>query len=189
MDTSNNGRKTIREFENPIDNIYIDIGEKLNPIFKSLKFTPNTLTTFSLLFGILSAYNLQISNNKISAIFLITSYIFDCFDGNYARKYNMETKFGDLYDHYSDLFQIILVYYTMYTLNKKKFKSYLIIFILILLLPFIQLGCQQYYYNNNQEESLDNLKILCPDKNWIKYTRYFGPGTCILYMAYIIWNW
>ena len=43
MDTSNNGRKIIREYENPVNSIYVDIGEKLNPIFKSLKFTPNTL--------------------------------------------------------------------------------------------------------------------------------------------------
>ena len=189
MDTSNNGRKIIKEYSNPIENIVLDIALKINPIFKSLNFTPNTLTTFSLLFGILSAYNLQISNNKISAIFLITSYIFDCFDGNYARKYNMETKFGDLYDHTSDIIKFILLFYIMYTLNKKKFKSYLIIIILLLLFSFIQLGCQQQYFDNKQNEFLDNFKILCPDKNWIKYTRYFGLGTSILYISYIIWNW
>ena len=189
MDTSNNGYKIIRDIDNPFENLILDITPKINPIFKSLNFTPNTLTTFSLLFGILSIYNLKIGNTKHSSILWILSFIFDCFDGNYARKYNMETKFGDLYDHISDITKFILLSHIMYILKPNKLKSYLIIIILLLALSFIQLGCQQHYYTNNQEEIVDNFKVLCPNKNWIKYTRYFGPGTFNLVISYILWNW
>ena len=189
MATSNSGRKIIREYESPIDNIYIDIGEKLNPIFKSLKLTPNTLTTFSLLFGILSAYNLKIGNNIISTIFFIMSYIFDCFDGNYARKYKMYSKFGDLYDHVTDFTKFILLFYIMYTLKPNKLKLYIPIIVILSIIIAVHMGCQQQYFDNKQNEFLDNFKILCPNKNWIKYTRYCGSGNIILYISYVILNW
>ena len=39
--------------ENPLDNILIDIAENLNPYFKKMNFTPDMITTLSLIFGIL----------------------------------------------------------------------------------------------------------------------------------------
>lgn len=49
-------RKILSYQENFIDDIILNIADKLNPIFKKLCFTPNILTTFSMLFGILSIY-------------------------------------------------------------------------------------------------------------------------------------
>jgi len=56
--------------------------------------------------------HLRISHGKLyeenqfalSAFSYLISYMFDCWDGYYARKYNMESKFGDYYDHVSDMF-------------------------------------------------------------------------------------
>ena len=161
----------------------------MNPIFKSLKFTPNTLTTFSLLFDILSVYNLQIGNTKYASILWIISFIFDCFDGNYARKYKMYSKFGDLYDNYSDMVGYVLLFYIMYTLKPNKLKSYIPIIVILSIISFVHTGCIQKHYDNEQNEIDANFEILCPNKNWIKYTRYFGCCTKKLVMAYIIWNW
>ena len=105
------GRKIEEKYENPFDNIIIDFAEKINPIFKKFNFTPNMLTTLSLIFGILSPYFIYIKYYNLAAFFYLLSYMFDCFDGNYARKYNMVTDFGDLYDHIGDLFKYILFIY------------------------------------------------------------------------------
>ena len=49
-------RKIAREFENPIDNILIDISQLLSPIAYFLGLTPNILTTFSIIFSGISFY-------------------------------------------------------------------------------------------------------------------------------------
>ena len=52
------------------------------------------------------------------------SYFFDCMDGNFARTYKMQTKFGDYYDHIKDviimlIFALILFIYKDIPLNYK----------------------------------------------------------------------
>ena len=34
---------------------------------------------------------------------MFVGYFFDCMDGHFARKYNMVTEFGDMYDYITDL--------------------------------------------------------------------------------------
>jgi hypothetical protein len=49
-------RKIERDDENPIDNIIIDSCDIIKPYFYKLGFTPNGITTLSLIFGLLSKY-------------------------------------------------------------------------------------------------------------------------------------
>ena len=49
-------RKLKEHHENPIDNIIYIIVEILDPIFYRLNFTPNIITTLSLITGLLSGY-------------------------------------------------------------------------------------------------------------------------------------
>ena len=49
-------RKIPAEYDNPIDNIILDNVEKLNPIFKEFNFTPNMITTLSLIVGLIALY-------------------------------------------------------------------------------------------------------------------------------------
>ena len=39
---------------------------------------------------------------------------------------------------------------------------------------------------NSENNSLDNLKLLCPKKDMIYYTRYFGMGTMNLIFILVI---
>ena len=96
-------RKLPPEMEHPIDNLNINIGASLSPYFKNLNFTPNTLTTISLITGLLSVYYYTQQNYIYSAILFYISYMFDCWDGYYARRYQMISKFGDKYDHIKDV--------------------------------------------------------------------------------------
>ena len=122
-------RKLKIEDENPIDNFVYDIVEILDPIFYRLNFTPNIITTLSLLTGLLSGYYFY-KNNYICIPLWIISYILDCSDGYFARKYKMTSKFGDYYDHISDFIKITAILTTMYFINPSKFFKIIPILIL-----------------------------------------------------------
>ena len=47
-------RKIPKDYDNPLDNILIDLVEILNPYFKKLNFTPNGITFLSLVFGLIT---------------------------------------------------------------------------------------------------------------------------------------
>ena len=49
-------RKIKKIYENPIDDILIDIAKYLCPYFKKCYITPNNLTTISLITGVLSIF-------------------------------------------------------------------------------------------------------------------------------------
>ena len=187
------GRKIKKEYENPIDNIIIDTTNTLNPIFYTLQFTPNILTTISLILGLLSS--LLIYNNYYSSggILFFISYMFDCYDGNYARTYNMASDFGDLYDHIGDLIKFsvfIYVFLKIKHISLKKIKRIILILIILGVLMLWHLGCQELNYkiNTNSNKSvLNKLEVLCYKKEDIKYSRYFGCGTFALVISiYII---
>ena len=71
-------RKIKKEFENPIDNIIIDMAEKITPFLYETGHTPNIITTYSLIFGLLSVYYLNKNNITMFILFYIISYFFDC---------------------------------------------------------------------------------------------------------------
>ena len=114
------GRKLPREFENPFDNILIDIANPLTDYLNKYNITPNMITTLSLFLGIRSAYYLQKNKKKEAIIYTLLAYFFDCVDGHLARKYDQVTVFGDYYDHFSDLFKYGILMYILYKKKKKK---------------------------------------------------------------------
>ncbi len=185
--------KIPQEYENPIDVFLLKLIDSHLDFFKSLSFTPNILTTLSLIFGIMSAYMIYDDHFLIASLLYIVAYYFDCADGKFARKFNMTSKFGDYYDHISDVFKIVLTLYALYKTNNKYFSYLLIIAPLLLLLLCIQMGYQEIIYDKDDSDSLSSLKILVnkdkhPEKT-IKYTKYFGCGTINLIIAIIIGLW
>lgn len=176
--------------DNPIDNKLYKIIDSHLDFFKKLHLTPNLLTTISLLTGLLSVYSLYKDNFKTSALLLIISYYFDCTDGKMARKYNMTSEFGDLYDHASDTIKHLLLFYVLYCKLKgdKNFNKILIIFIVIFILSMSQLGCQEALYKSDESPTLkitEKLVIFDCEKQ-MRYTRYFGPATITLYLAIVL---
>src|SRR3989344_175000 len=160
-------RKIPREQENPIDNALIDLADKLCPLFKRLNFTPNGITTISLLFGLLSAFCLYKGRPLLFGLFYFISYFFDCMDGYYARKYEMSSKFGDMYDHIKDYVVVILILIIFFRRNcccSPKSITIAIIIMGVTLLPMMMyFGCQEKIYNKNESPTLSYLKNLCPN--------------------------
>lgn len=191
------GRKIAPYQENPFDNAVIDIAEWLNiHLFRPLNYTPNMITTMSLIMGLASVLLFHYHYYLSSIVLFITAYILDCADGNYARRYNMETSFGDYYDHVSDVSKIIalmvvIMIHPMSHSIKVMFITGLLIFSM---LSMFHLGCQETIYNptgSHRYDSLSSLKQLCGSstnigEKYILHSRYVGVGTLILYCCLII---
>jgi phosphatidylglycerophosphate synthase len=189
-------RKIPHQYENPIDNIILHIADIVQPFFYKLGFGPNTLTTISLVFWICGLYFFIIDKKHYTyyvILFMFLSYCFDCFDGHFARSYNMVTVFGDYYDHLSDFVKIILLIYIVYVKYESKFVVVFVFMLFWLVLLFIHLGCQELYYGN-PSDTMYLLKYICffNINNVTKYmniTRYVGCGTwqlilflCVIYL-------
>lgn len=183
-------RKLPSYYDNPIDNMIINFCEYMSPLYDKLSLTPNILTTISLLLAILAVILFYNDYYVLSAIIFFISYIFDCCDGHFARKYNKITKFGCYYDHFSDILKYILFGIAMYQKSSSRFFFILPIFALFFILSLIHTGCMEVYTDDNiQSHSLNFFKKLCPcdaDVS-LKITRYFGFGTfTVIFLIFII---
>lgn len=188
-------RKIPTNLENPLDNIIINICEPVSTLFYKINFTPNDITTLSLIFGFLSIIFLYKGMVIITVIFYFLSYCFDCLDGYYARKYKMCTKFGDLYDHIKDWTVNITYAYVLISRNKHKLstKQWTVIasmFIFLIAMQALYFGAQERYYGKlDQVPSLAWLGSIVKTKQdaekILSITRYFGCGTFIMFIVLI----
>jgi hypothetical protein len=177
-------RKIDRSLENPIDNVLLDMCEYISPALRSSGHTPNILTTYSLITGVLSAVALYKGRIGLFVVLYMLSYFFDCADGHYARKYDMVTRFGDLYDHIKDASVSLLIAFIIYKRYKPLVQLWMVIlFVILFILMNVHMGCQQKNMepgvkkNGVETETLDSTIILCRQSSWIHVTKYFGVGT------------
>lgn len=185
------GRKIHHDYENPFDNVFIDIAHSINKhMFRPLGLTPNMITTLSLLSGLASAWLFHSSYYMSSAAFFIIAYILDCADGNFARMYDMETVFGDYYDHFSDIFKVLALSIAIIIHRPLSVKIRIRFFLILAILVYLSsmhLGCQEHIYSPFSEEHfLAVFKSVCPNRKYIRFTRYFGVGTQMIFIALFI---
>lgn len=179
------GRKVDSSIENPIDNFMIEVSEKLSPYFKSLNYTPNGITTISLIFGLASLYSLYYHDVYLFGIYFALSHLFDCMDGYYARKYNMVTDGGDKYDHFKDLLVMITGAYIIYSrYNVTAFPVLIVIICVLAILGMMSVGChERITHPDNKSDTLQVFDIVIPTRDtcisYTNYLKYFGPGTLV----------
>jgi phosphatidylglycerophosphate synthase len=102
-------RKIPAEYENPLDDVLLNICDSVAPTFHSYGFTPNIITTISNISVIIVIILLLEAKYLWAAIFVLIAYFFDCLDGHIARKYDQVTIFGDYYDHISDISKLFAI--------------------------------------------------------------------------------
>jgi phosphatidylglycerophosphate synthase len=183
------GKKIPDCYENPIDILLLKINNYFNPWYRSLKFSPNTLTTLSLVITLIGLIGYRYNYVVTGAILYFVGYYFDCADGNYARKYGLVTKFGDYYDHFSDVFKYLVFIWVLVSSPIQSSNKLRVIIILILFLVgmLVHLGCQELiYYRDGESGTLSCFKSLCRNKDWINITRYFGCGTFQLIITIVL---
>lgn len=191
--------KLADQYECPVDKYILSFIDTHIRFYRKMGFTPNMLTTFSILAAILTVYEIFKGNFAIAAFLWLVAYYFDCADGKFARKYNMVTKIGDLYDHFGDIFKYVIVIYALFYSSKRKITKkqwwFLFIILFLTLLSFIHLGYQERIYDKKEESVylhfLSNILTFW-DKHphtTIQVTKHFGCGTLQLGIALIIFFW
>ena len=189
------------DYECPIDVWLLKFIDTHLDVYYNLGFTPNMITTLSILLGILAAYMIKRGKFHSAAFLVLISYYFDCVDGKLARKHNMVTVFGDYYDHFGDMFKFIVILYALFNCQvdtNYQHLNFIGILFGISIILCIHLGYQERIYNNNNNNNNDSpflflFKLFTIfDKNperTICYTKYFGCGTLILSFILIIILW
>lgn len=188
-------RKLPKELDNPFDNMVLDNVESTVDFFYNIGFSPNGITTLSLISGLYGVYKFANHEFYQSAFFHLLSYYFDCMDGHMARKYNMTSEFGDYYDHTKDFIVAGLMFYHMgkfYWNNENKIK-YIIPLIALIIIYGVNrhMGCQEIYYGSHTATTSIFLDS-CDAKNKeeaaviLKSSRHLGCGTAILVITAFI---
>ena len=154
----------------------------MNPTFYRLGMTPNMLTALSILFGVFTFVAFLKEQYVVASVLFWISYLFDCCDGNFARKYRLVTKFGDKLDHMNDLFRNGLVLALIMWKDLNRIHFFFIVCILIMLTAY-HMSCQELNYDKPEESATLNFVQLCKDKRHIRWTRYGGCGTLVIFMT------
>lgn len=178
--------KLKKEQEGPIDNVLYDICEHVSDFFYKTNHTPNMITTYSGITGILACYYYYHNNLQLFVILFSISYFFDCLDGYYARKYKMTSEFGAYYDSIKDISVHLLLIYIIYIKYYDKINKYIIAsFIIIGILTNMELGCQEKLLDTGIRFKKE-VELFCPDNGEsLTYLRYFSPATFNVYMIFI----
>lgn len=176
-----NGCKLPFELENPIDILIIKCCIKVNKKLNKNKITPNQITTVGFITGLISGFLVLKNYFFIGGIFFLISYFFDCLDGNFARMYNMCTRFGDLYEHVvyfiKSLFIFIaIIFNNSLSISNRLFFVFFIYGIMLTLMAF-HIACQEKIQKNYPSILNFLIDVFKPTDKSIKWSKYFGRGT------------
>lgn len=182
------GRKIEAKYENPVDNALIALSECASPAFKRSNFTPNGLTSLSAVFWAGALYHLYNKETTEFTIYALLGYFFDVMNGYYARKYNMISNNGDMYDYYKDMVVAIIAVYIMYSqYDILDFPTLIIVMLALYFLMLIYLGCQEVLTDESKRSGTltgtqSIVGKLNPDtcKERMTYLRWFGPGSMVI---------
>lgn len=193
--------KIHESLEDPISQTLYDISDLISPTFYDLGITPNIVTTTRLLMTFIGfIYFFQNEYYSTSAILFFVSYFGDCLDGHMARKYNLESNFGDYYDHLADAMYMFLSLYYISVNIHPEFDWLVIVLFILGIMSLVQIGCEERYLKlmkiGKHSETLDGLSCLCPKSliddseldDLMEFSRLIGIGTFILIVTIIIWN-
>ena len=127
------------DYRNYIRNNILDKIEKpIVTFLHKLNISPNLLSVFGLILGIIAAVFIALDDLILAALFLLTGAIADLFDGSLARKFNKETDFGAFLDSVIDRIQELSIFIgATYLLISKENYEWAILPVLTLGLSFL----------------------------------------------------
>jgi hypothetical protein len=168
--------------EGPVDILILHLVEWITPTLHATGHTPNLITTYSLICGLLGAYCLWRGFLVAFLVLFSFAYLFDCVDGYMARRYNQMSVFGDYYDHISDIVKMGAVFYVLFINHSlQRLLPVGIILCILCIGMFIYQGCAQKIVNGEEsKETLDLFQRLCLTEDTIHWAKYFSCGTSTL---------
>lgn len=193
--------KVHESLEDPISQFFYDVSDNISPFLCRAGITPNQITTLRFMLSTsVFLYCFDKKMYKTASVLYMISYFGDCLDGHMARKYNMETIFGDYYDHVVDISVGIISLYCIGTTLNKKYKWVMFIILLLLVMSIFQMSCEERYLEiigaKIHSTSLQPIRCLCSPAivandeldETMELSRLFGVGTYQLFVMIIIWN-
>lgn len=182
--TKPHGRKIDPEFENPLDDLLMRVCEAIEPPLHALGVTPNMITGASAAFGAAAAAALWNGHVWWFAGLYSISYFLDVLDGDFARRYDMVTRLGDVLDHVNDNVRTAAMVGVLLARYDVPCWAW-VVMALALVLMGCQLGCQQLMFKDvrpadHPDESLDMCICMCPSsdgRQGARLTRWVGVGT------------
>lgn len=187
--------------EDPLSQIFYDISDVISPAMRSVNITPNFVTTVRFLMMIIAfPYFFCNKMYNMAAIVYMVSYFFDCLDGHMSRKYNLDTEFGDYYDHIADAVSFILAIYLIAISLRDDNKWIIILIIFIAMMSIVQISCQERYLKlmGSQKDSqiLSLFSCMCSEsvindediEKTMELTKLIGIGTFQIFITVLIWN-
>ena len=193
--------KVHHSLEDPVSQLFYDLSDNLSPYLHKLGITPNMITLQRfIVFTIGFIYFFDKKMYRSAAAIYMYTYFCDCLDGHLSRKYDMETTFGDYFDHTVDIIMIIVSIYFITRTIDEKYQWLLFIILIMLAISLIQMGCQERYLEmttiNTDSEFITSVKCLCPQslisnseiESVMEITKFFGTGIYHLFIMILIWN-
>jgi phosphatidylglycerophosphate synthase len=91
----------------------------------------------------------------------------------------MVSRFGDVYDHATDVVADVILVVIIWQKYKHIMPVWCIgLMVAAIIMLLMSMGCQQLYCANEKgTEILDSTVQMCPSRESIVWTRFFGPGT------------
>jgi phosphatidylglycerophosphate synthase len=187
--------------EDPFSQILYDISDLISPSLRSADITPNFITTvrFLMMLGMFPYFFCNKMYNMAAIVYMV-SYFFDCLDGHMSRKYNLDTDFGDYYDHIADALSFILAMYFIAVTLSDDNKWIIVLIIFTGIMGMVQVSCQERYLKHVGSEkdsyTLNLFSNLCPAsvihdddiEKTMDITKLFGMGTFQILITLLIWN-
>ena len=185
------GRKINEECESLVDDALIRTCKPVADALYTMSngtVTPNMITTVGLFVGILGIVALTRGAYITSFILLWVCYWFDCLDGYYARKFKMETQFGDYYDHVRDVVIVgAFIGILALKLPRDALPFFIVSMTISIFLILYHIGCQELNSNHQSaNKSLAPLKQICANKRNIRISKLAGCSLIIIVLSFFI---
>lgn len=178
--------KIDEQYQNILDKYMMKLVEWTEPIYHKLNFTPNQLTTLSLVFGLLCIFFILARLPVLASVCIFLSYYFDVLDGYYARKHNMETNIGYYYDRVSDFIVIFGIFSAIRKVHADRAGMINLVSTLLNVMIFINVGCQEKKLGKQDNSIMGMFRDFCFNEDVIHYSKYFTKSTYILFIIFIL---
>lgn len=175
-------------YENPLDQLLFNVASPIVDAARSVGVTPNQVTAASFLAGATALHAFKQGSPRLAVACWVLNYLCDTVDGMMARRYNMETAFGDMADHVTD----VVTYTGIFALAgarvwRGQAWQPLAIGLVLALCAVGHMTCQEAFVKDKHQKVAMLNAEQCADPDNLRWTRFVGVGSLNLYLLWMIW--
>ncbi|MBX7148286.1 CDP-alcohol phosphatidyltransferase family protein [bacterium] len=123
---------------------YRRVAHFLVPLFIKLKFSPNQISTLSMLTGFLAAYMVLRHHFILSALLVMLTIVFDCSDGQVARLTGQTSPLGRIVDGACDFFWVLSYWLGIYFSGYFQAHNLPVLYLMIVSGAGVAIHCWRY---------------------------------------------